>query len=307
MRRQYRSLKRGKMPYKITGIGEILWDVFPEGKKLGGAPANFVYFTKNLGQDGLIASRIGCDLLGKEILDSLNKLNLSGDFIQIDSNYPTGTVEVKVDAGGKPDYIIKEYASWDFLELNDKWKELARNTDVICFGTLAQRLPQSRKTITRFLKLSRSGAVKVLDMNLRQNFYSPEVILRSLELATILKLSEEELELIRKITGESDKKSDIIFCREIMDKYDIELVCITKGRRGSLLIDKKNYYEHPGYKVKVIDTVGAGDAFTAAIVVKYLDGASLKEMSDTANRLGSWVCSQKGPTPPLTEEIKRFL
>ena len=295
------------MPYKITGIGEILWDVFPEGKKLGGAPANFTYFVKNLGQEGIIASRIGSDPLGKEILVSLEKLNLSGDFIQIDSNYPTGTVEVKVDAGGKPDYTIKEYTAWDFLELNDKWIELARNTDVICFGTLAQRLPQSRKTIIDFLNLSWKSAVKVYDINLRRNFYSLEVITQSLELATILKLNEKELELIRKITGESDKKSDIVFCRKLMDKYGIELVCITKGGRGSLLVDKKNYYEHPGYRVKVIDTVGAGDAFTAAIVVKYLDGASLKEMSDMANRLGSWACSQKGPTPPFNKRIMKLL
>ncbi|MDD3819472.1 MAG: carbohydrate kinase [Actinomycetota bacterium] len=295
------------MSYKITGIGEVLWDVFPGGKEPGGAPANFAYFVKNLGQDGIIASRVGSDPLGKEILESLGRLNLSRDFIQIDPVHPTSTVEVKVDSGGQPDYIIKESVAWDFLELTEEWKELAVKTDVICFGTLAQRSPVSRKTIIDFLSLSSKGTIKILDINLRQNFYSPEVIKKSLELSTILKLNENELELIRKMSGASPKKSEILFCRELMTKYDIELICVTKGGEGSLLINKENHYRHPGYKVKIVDTVGAGDAFTAAVAVGYMKGASLKEISDAANRLGSWVCSQKGPTPPLDEKIINLL
>ena len=148
------------MSYKITGIGEVLWDVFPGGKEPGGAPANFAYFVKNLGQDGIIASRVGSDPLGKEILESLGRLNLSRDFIQIDPVHPTSTVEVKVDSGGQPDYIIKESVAWDFLELTEEWKELAAKTDVICFGTLAQRSPVSRKTIIDFLSLSSKGTIK---------------------------------------------------------------------------------------------------------------------------------------------------
>ncbi len=300
-------MSQGKMSYKITGIGEVLWDVFPGGKEPGGAPANFAYFVKNLGQDGIIASRVGSDPMGDEILESLENLNLSRDFIQIDPVHPTGTVEVKVDSYGQPDYIIKESVAWDFLELTKRWKELATRTDVICFGTLAQRSPVSRKTIIDFLGLSSKETIKILDINLRQNFYSPEVIKKSLELSTILKLNENELELIKRMSEASPEKSDILFCRELMSKYDIELVCVTKGGRGSLLINKKNYYRHPGYKVNVIDTVGAGDAFTAAVAVGYLKGANLKEMSDAANRLGSWVCSQKGPTPPLDKKIASLL
>jgi fructokinase len=291
------------MPYKITGLGEILWDVFPDGKKLGGAPANFAYFVKNLGQEGFIASRVGNDSMGKEILASLEKLNLSSDFIQIDPVHPTGTVEVKVDTDGQPDYIITESVAWDFLELSQKWKELAAQVDAVCFGTLAQRSQRSRETIIDFLDLSGKSTVKVLDINLRQNFYSLEAIERSLKLSTILKLSEGELGLIRKISGASYDKSDIVFCRELMEAYNIKLACITKGSQGSLLIDKKNYYRHPGYRVDVADTVGAGDAFTAAVAVGYLNGANLKEMSDTANRLGSWVCSKEGPTPQPGREV----
>ncbi len=295
------------MPYKIIGIGEILWDVFPDGKKLGGAPANFAYFIRSMGLEGLIASRIGCDPLGKEILGRLKELNLSGDFIQTDLEHPTGTVEVKVDAGGRPHYIIKKFVAWDFLELNHRWKELSREAGVICFGTLAQRSPQSRKTIISFLKMSGESTVRVLDINLRQNFYSLEIISESLRLATILKLNKEELESLKKIMGRSHKKDDINFCRGIMSDYHIELICVTRGERGSLLVNKKDYYEHSGYKVTVIDTVGAGDAFTAAMVKGYLGEGSLKDISEIANRLGSWVCSQAGPTPPLNEEIKRFL
>ncbi|MDY0027987.1 MAG: carbohydrate kinase, partial [Candidatus Humimicrobiaceae bacterium] len=289
------------MSYKITGIGEVLWDVFPGGKEPGGAPANFAYFAKNLGQDGIIASRVGSDPMGDEILASLKNLNLLCDFIQIDPVHPTGTVEVKVDSYGQPDYIIKESVAWDFLELTKRWKELATRTDVICFGTLAQRSPVSRKTIVDFLGLSSKETIKILDINLRQNFYSPEVIKKSLELSTILKLNENELELIRKmkIIEASAGRSEILFCRALMAEYDIDLVCVTKGGKGSLLINKKNHYRHHGYKVNVIDTVGAGDAFTAAVAVGYLKGANLKEISDAANRLGSWVCSQRGPTPPL--------
>lgn len=295
------------MPYKITGLGEILWDVFPDGKKLGGAPANFAYFAKNLGQEGFIASRVGDDSMGKEILASLEKLNLSRDFIQIDFRHPTGTVEVRVDTDGQPDYIIRESVAWDFLKLSQKWKELAMQVDAVCFGTLAQRSPRSRETIIDFLSLSGKSAIKILDMNLRQDFYSLEVIERSLELSTILKLNEDELKLIRKMTGAHQGESDIVFCRELMDKYNMKLVCVTKGGQGSLLIDKNNHYSHSGYKINVIDTVGAGDAFTAAVVIGYLNGANLKEMSDAANRLGSWVCSQEGPTPPPGRKIMSLL
>lgn len=296
-----------ELVYKIVGIGEILWDVFPDGKKLGGAPANFAYFAKNLGQEALTASRVGDDSSGKEILNSLKALKLSRDFIQIDPGHQTGAVEVRIDSDGQPDYIIRQSVAWDFLKLTEKWKELAFNSDLICFGTLAQRFTQSRKTIIDFLRLSKKSAIKVLDINLRQNFYSREIIIHSLELCTILKLNEKELEMLKEILIIPGRKDDAGFCRTLMGKYDIKLICITRGVKGSILIDKNDYYKHPGYRVKVADTVGAGDAFTAAVAVKYIEGGNLKEISDIANRLGSWVCSQAGPTPPFTEEIKEFL
>lgn len=294
------------MSFKIVGIGEILWDVFPDGKKLGGAPANFAYFVKKLGLEGLIASRVGNDLPGKEILDSLVRLGLTGDYIQIDSRYPTGTVDVRVDDSGRPEYTINENTAWDFLELNDRWSKLAGEADVICFGTLAQRSLKSRRTITSFLEMSRSNTIKILDINLRQNFYSLKTIVQSLELATILKFSEEELEILRNLMGYSGEKSSIGFCRKLISRYGIKLICLTRGEGGSLLVDESSHYDHPGYRVSVIDTVGAGDAFTAAMIIKYLGSRPLEEISDSANRLGAWVCSNAGPTPVLDDKIKEL-
>ena len=294
------------MPYKIVGIGEVLWDVFPHSRNLGGAPTNFAYFVKKLGQNGLVASKVGDDFLGKEIMDSLFKLGLAGDFIQIDSEHPTGTVDVKIDDNGQPDYIINKNVTWDFLEFSDRWKKLAKEADVICFGTLAQRSLKSRRTIIDFLKMARSSTIKVFDINLRQNFYSLKTIVQSLELATILKLNTEELGILKNLMGYSSEKNDINFYRRLMNEYGIKLVCLTRGEDGSLLMDESDYYDHPGYKISVADTVGAGDAFTAAVVIKYLDGRTLEEMSNSANRLGSWVSSHIGPTPALDKEIKRF-
>ncbi|MFZ3385588.1 MAG: PfkB family carbohydrate kinase, partial [Candidatus Hydromicrobium sp.] len=228
------------MPYKIVGIGEVLWDVFPHSRNFGGAPANFAYFVKKLGQNGLVASKVGDDFLGKEIMDSLFKLGLAGDFIQIDSEHPTGTVDVKIDDNGQPDYIINKNVAWDFLEFSDRWKKLAKEADVICFGTLAQRSLRSRRTIIDFLKMARSSTIKVFDINLRQNFYSLKTISQSLELATILKLNTEELGILKNLMGYYSEKNDINFCRKLMNEYDIKLVCLTRGEDGSLLMDESD-------------------------------------------------------------------
>ena len=293
--------------FKIIGLGEILWDVFPQGKKLGGAPANFAYYISKLGQNGTIASRIGNDILGREILDSLDKLNLAGDFIQIDYSHPTGTVDVKLVNSGQPDYIINKNVAWDFLELSDSWIKLAAGADVVCFGTLAQRSFKSRSTIIDFLKIANSNAIKVFDINLRQNFYSIKTIIESLKFTTILKLNIEELGLLKNLMGYFNGKNYIHICSRFINEYNIKLLCLTKGENGSLLVDKNDYFEHPGYKVSVADTVGAGDAFTAAMVIQYLNGKTLKEISNSANKLGSWVSSQSGATPILDDEIIKNL
>ena len=166
---------------KIIGLGEILWDMLPGGKKLGGAPANFSFYVSRLGQISITASRVGNDSLGKEILESMEKLNLNNKYIQIDPNYPTGTVSVKLDSNGQPDYEIHQNVAWDSLDFNKSWKNLAKEADVICFGTLAQRSYQSKNTIFDFLKSTRPEAIKLLDINIRQNFYSIEIIEESIK------------------------------------------------------------------------------------------------------------------------------
>ncbi|MCJ7473256.1 MAG: carbohydrate kinase [Actinobacteria bacterium] len=288
---------------KIIGLGEILWDMLPEGKKLGGAPANFAYYVSKLGQIGIITSRVGNDSLGKEILESMEKLNLNNKYIQIDPNYPTSTVSVKLDSNGQPDYVIHQNVAWDSLDFNESWKHLAKEADVICFGTLAQRSNKSKNTIFDFLKSARPETIRLLDINIRQNFYSIEVIEESIKLSNILKLNINELKIIRNLFNYSNNKNEIDLCLEIINDFKLDLLCLTKGEKGSIVLNSKEYYEHQGYKVSIVDTVGAGDAFAAAMIVQYIKDKTLKEISDLANRLGSWVSSQSGPTPELSHEL----
>jgi len=298
-----RDLTNKEKIFNIVGIGEILWDIFPDGKKLGGAPANFAYYVKRLGQNGIIVSRVGCDPLGKEILKSVEELNLDNTYIQSDSSYPTGTVDVKLDKTGQPNYIINKKVAWDFLILDNSLKKLAADADAVCFGTLAQRSSKSKDTISKFLKLTGSNTIKIFDINLRQNFYSNRILRQLLKNTTILKLNSNELEILKNLLGYSNNDSEINLCKKIINENNLELLCLTKGNKGSLILDRSDYFIHKGYKVEIADTVGAGDAFTAAMIVQYIKGKTLKEISNAANKLGSWVSSQSGATPVLNEKI----
>ncbi len=293
-----------KREYTIVGLGEILWDIFPQGKYLGGAPANFAYHISALGHKGIVASRIGKDTLGKEIIDAVATLGLTREYIQIDSNHPTGTVDVKVDSDGHPEYTITENVAWDFFELDEKWKILAEKADAVCFGSLAQRSSESRKTIIEFLRHTGKEAVRIFDINLRQNFYSTEIIAESLKLSSIAKLNDEELPILIDLLGYQNKKSEEELCRLLIEKYGLALVSLTKGESGSLLLNEREMVRHPGCRVTVVDTVGAGDAFTAALAIQYLKGSSLERISEAANKLGSWVASQAGATPPTNKYVQ---
>lgn len=295
--------------YTIVGLGEILWDLFPEGKQFGGAPANFAYHVSVLGHEGVIASRIGKDALGKEILYYLTSRGLTIKYIQIDPNHLTGTVNVKIDEKGYPEYIIKQNVAWDFFEFDKNWKELARKVDAIYFDSLAQRSLKSRHTIKEFLNYTRKETVRIFDINIRQHFFSTEIITKSLEISSILKINNEELPILINLLGYKGKKSQEESCKLFIKKYGLDFICLTKGKNGSLLVTEREIVRHNGYQVNVADTVGAGDAFSAALVVKYLEGKSLKEMSEAANKLGSWVSSQVGATPPINNEyiLKKLL
>jgi fructokinase len=281
----------------IVGLGELLWDLLPSGKQLGGAPANFAYITNLLGDAGIPASRIGRDSLGDEALQRLAQLGLNAASVQRDPIHPTGTVKIEIDNSGQPRFDISQPVAWDFLEWTPAWQQLAGEADAVCFGSLAQRSSQSRSAIRAFLHATRPQALRIFDVNLRQSFYTAQLLAESMKLATIVKLNHEELPKIMRLF-ELEHRTEEDSARLLLTSHGLKLLCVTRGSGGSLLVSLTECREHPGFRVKVADTVGAGDAFTAALVHGYLRGTSLPQINETANRVGAWVASQSGATPP---------
>src|SRR5438552_5440110 len=282
--------------YKVVGLGEILWDMLPTGKQLGGAPSNFAYISTLLEGEGIVASRTGNDALGREAAQRLTALGLTTEFLQTDDASPTGTVQVQVDRAGQPKFEIAEAVAWDFLEWTPQWQSLASGADAICFGSLAQRGTSSRATIHRFLEAAQEKAVCVFDVNLRQAFFSREIVAISMQHADIVKLNDDELPRIMQLFG-LDHHEEIASARALMEQHHLKLICVTRGCRGSLLMNSSEMHEHPGYQIRVADAVGAGDAFTAGLVHQYMRGSSLPEMNEMANRVGAWVASKIGAMP----------
>jgi fructokinase len=290
----------------IVGLGEILWDLFPQGKQVGGAPANFAYCASLLGDNGIAATRTGSDALGDEAFDRLRGLGLETSFIQQDPDNATGTVRVSLDSHGEPSFVITENVAWDFLAWTPAWGGLAQRADAVCFGSLAQRSPQSRETIRRFLGTVRPSALRIFDVNLRQSFYSPETLRDSLGLADIVKLNHEELPRVMDVLGLSRGQantSEESLARDLLRAYGLKLVCVTRAAAGSILVGADDTNEHPGFPVKVADTVGSGDAFTAALAHHVLRGSTLPTINEAANRMGAWVASKAGATPVLEPEM----
>jgi len=286
--------------FTTVGLGELLWDIFPDGRQLGGAPANFAYMTNLLGDEGIVASRVGNDELGADANHQLGRLGLSTSCIQLDPTYRTGIVQVKVDAKGQPTFQIAEPAAWDFFAWTAAWQALAQKADAVCFGSLAQRSPQSRQTIHSFLKAIRPKITRVFDVNLRQSYYSAQILADSAKQADIIKLNHDELPTVVRLLGFPfhDEESAAQWLRHT---FHTKLVCITRGAGGSLLVSEYAKHEHPGIPVQVADTVGAGDAFTAALVYHFLRRGSLATMNEAANGMGSWVAGQTGATPVRDE------
>ena len=295
------TMKKAKKT--VVGLGEVLWDILPEATHLGGAPANFAYITNLIGDRGVVASRVGADARGQEARCRMEALGLPSTFLQTDTDrdHPTGTAQARVDGRGQASFVIAQPAAWDFMEWTPEWQDLAREADAVCFGSLAQRSPQSRETIRNFLRATSRDALRVFDVNLRGDFYSRELLADSMSLADIVKLNDEELPRIMELGGlfHSNLHSggEKASAEKLLGLYDLELVCITRGNRGSLLVSKSGSSEHAGFRVQVADTIGAGDAFTAGLTHEYLHGASLDGMSEVANRVGAWVASQAGATP----------
>ena len=287
--------------YTVVGLGELLWDVLPQGRQLGGAPANFAHMTNLVGDTGIVASRVGDDDLGREAQERLRALGLQTSFVQVDKQHPTGTVQVDVDPAGQPTFTIATSVAWDSFEWTPEWAALAQRADAVCFGSLAQRCPESRDTILSFLKAMQPDAIRVFDVNLRQNFYSSTILTESAALADIIKVNHEELPVVAKLLGIPFIYDERRAAQWLRDTFGTKLVCMTRGAKGSLLVGENEISEHSGYRVYVADTVGAGDAFTAALVYHYLRHASLSTLNEAANRMGAWVASQTGATPAKDE------
>jgi fructokinase len=297
----------------IVGLGELLWDLLPEGKQLGGAPANFSVMAARLGNRAVIASRLGDDPLGCEARGYLEMLPAEVDCIQKDPQHPTGSVSIKLK-DGQAEYVFHAPVAWDFLEFTPEWKALAARAEAVCFGTLAQRDATSRKSIHEFLAATRRDCVRVFDVNLRKPFYSRGVLEDSLNKTTVLKLNDAEVpEVLRllKLEGSDpgvgttpDPQTLRRGAHRLLSEFGLQLVCVTMGGCGSLLVTGETSDTHPGVSVQVADTIGAGDAFTAALTSYYLKGAPLPVLNEAGNRWGSWVASQSGAMPPLDDQVR---
>ena len=286
----------------VVGIGEALWDVLPEGKKLGGAPANFAYHVSQFGLQSRVVSAIGEDKLGNEILENFQGKGLHTLIEKVE--YTTGTVQVQLDNEGVPCYDIKENVAWDNIPFTDKLKQLAQKTCAVCYGSLAQRNVVSRETINAFLDAipDGKGLYKIFDINLRQGFYTKEIICNSMQRCNILKINDEELVTVSRMFGYpgidlQDK------CWILLAKYKLEMLILTCGVNGSYVFTpgSVSFVETP--KVEVADTVGAGDSFTAAFVSAILKGKPVNEAHQLAVNVSAYVCTQNGAMPELPENL----
>jgi fructokinase len=288
-----------KEKYSIVGIGEVLWDIYRDRRYLGGAPANFVIHTSQLGDEGVLVSRAGDDGMGRELIQALRNRHLPVEAIQIDEKKPTGTVMVSLDVKGVPSFRCSQDVAFDYLQFTTVLETLAKNCDAVLFGTLAQRSPATRKTILRFLQ-SAKKAVRIFDVNSRASAEAlREIVPPSLEAATVLKVNRHELDMMQVILrreGEARRK----FVDFLLKKYHLKLVAVTYGEGGCELFDGQTACKVDGLPVQEIDTTGAGDAFAAGLIHKLLRGAPLREIAEYANLLGAFLCTQSGATPIFT-------
>ena len=285
----------------VVGMGEALWDVLPEGKKIGGAPANFAYHVSQFGLPSCVESAIGDDALGKEIIENFTSKGL--DQLIAEVPYPTGTVQVEIDQTGIPLYDIKENVAWDNIPYTEHLDALAKRTKAVCFGSLAQRNVVSRETINHFLDTmpKDDDSLIVFDVNLRQGFYNKEILCKSMQNCNILKINDEELITVSRMFGYpgidlQDK------CWILLGKYNLKMLILTCGINGSYVFTPGNVSFQPTPKVEVADTVGAGDSFTAAFIASILKGKSVTEAHTIAVKTSAFVCTQKGAMPILPPE-----
>jgi fructokinase len=290
---------------QIVGLGEILWDVFPDGARFGGAPANFACSASGLAAGSArvsMAGAVGGDDLGRRALAEFTARGVDVAAVAVLSE-PTGRVDVTVDAAGHASYVFAPDCAWDTLPWSDSLERLAAATTAVCFGTLSSRGVTSRATIRRFIAAVPSPALRILDINLRPPFWSPEIVRDSLPFANIVKCNDDELPVVAKILGLSGSPEAIL--RQLVDRHDLRLAALTRGAKGSLLVTADgSSSDLPGTPVDVVDTVGAGDAFTAAVTLGLLAGWPLSKLHAHAERVAAYVCTQRGGTPPIPADLQ---
>jgi fructokinase len=293
------------MNFNVVGVGEVLWDLLLTGPQLGGAPANFAYHARALGAQVQFITRVGNDDYGREIIRRFRDMGLSEATVQIDETAPTGAAKVVLSGDGLAHFTVLENVAWDYIAATPEALAAASGANAICFGSLAQRCESSRNTIRQLIAETPSNALRVLDINFRQQFYSNEVIEASLQLANVLKLNDDELPRLAamlKLSGSTEQQID-----RLAQTFDLRLIALTRGPQGSLLFQRegKRWSNCPSHPVKVVDTVGAGDSFTAALVLGLLVKMDLDEINSIANEVARYVCSQAGGTPTLPAEFAR--
>lgn len=285
----------------IVGLGEVLWDMLPEGRKIGGAPVNFAYHAGQFGIDTMAVSAIGNDKLGEDTIAEMNGKHLNHIFPSVP--YPTGSVQVSLDEKGVPAYDIKENVAWDNIPFTNEIESVARSCRAVCFGSLAQRNAVSRNTIRKFIESTPSGCIRIFDINLRQNFYTSNVIRDSLELCNILKINDEEIMLVSRMFNYDSSNIENV-CRTIMEDFSLEMVILTCGTKGSYIFTKGGVSFMPTPKVNVADTVGAGDSFTGSFCAAILRGLPVAEAHKKAVEVSAYVCTQNGAMPEIPESMK---
>lgn len=291
----------GKPPV-VVGLGEVLWDCFAkqgkvESRKPGGAPANVAFHANQLGNEGVVLSRVGTDVLGEELLQYLRENGLSTDWVQRDPSLPTGTVTVDATISNQPEYEIHENVAWDNLQFDDACKKLMSQASAVCFGTLAQRSRQSRETIYSCLAGTSPECLRVYDVNLRQHWYEREWVVRSIELASIIKLNNDEVQVLADLLELPSAPPE--FAQNVENRWGSRLICVTRGAQGCVLLHHGEQVDVPGVQVEVGDAVGAGDAFTAGLITARLSGWDLQRCAKFANRVGGMVASEHGAMPKL--------
>ena len=285
----------------ILAVGELLWDLFPTGARLGGAPFNFIYHAAQFGADAHGVSTVGDDDLGRQARAQLAAAGVDLACVSTDSAHPTGTVTVVLDAQGKPTYTINENAAWDFVPLTRPVLDVAARADAVCYGSLAQRSAGTRRTIREVLRATSRTCLRVFDINLRLSFYDRETIETTLAQSTILKLNNEELDVLAglfALPGDEEARA-----RALLARHRLTLVAVTRGGEGSSLYTADGQSHVPGEKVAVVNTVGAGDAFTAGLVVGLLRRMPLDRINRLASQLAAYVCTQDGATPSLPVQL----